>query len=94
MIKTSPDPLMVLSVGGGSILVPESLSGASEIIRPPFHEVANAAGASVSQIKVTVDFVQDTTDQMVPKALQRAKKSPSNVRSRQELSKAASKLRR
>ncbi|TID16830.1 hypothetical protein E6O75_ATG09596 [Venturia nashicola] len=74
VIKTSPEPLTVLSVGGGSILVPQTgLSGASKIIRPPYHDVANAVGAAISQVGGTVDIVQDTTDQTVPQALQHAK---------------------
>lgn len=40
LCKTSPDPLPVLLVGGGSVVAPETLKGASKIICPPFHDVA------------------------------------------------------
>lgn len=40
LCKTSPEPLPVLLVGGGSVLAPKSLKGASSLICPPFHDVA------------------------------------------------------
>ncbi|TQN65061.1 putative D-/L-hydantoinase subunit A [Colletotrichum shisoi] len=49
VIKTSPDPVPVLLVGGGAILSPERLKGASKLIRPPFHDVANAVGAAIAR---------------------------------------------
>ncbi|OJD29585.1 hydantoinase oxoprolinase [Diplodia corticola] len=73
LCKTSPDPLPVLLVGGGSVLAPESLKGASKIICPPFHDVANAVGAAVSKVGGVVDLVQSTEHQTQQEAIQRAK---------------------
>ena len=35
-------------VGGGSVLVPDTLPGVSEILRPAHHDVANAIGAAIA----------------------------------------------
>ncbi|KAK1961833.1 hydantoinase/oxoprolinase [Colletotrichum sublineola] len=74
VIKTSPDPVPVLLVGGGAILSPESLRGASELIRPPFHDVANAVGAAIARVCGAVDIVQGTTHQTESQAIENAKK--------------------
>ena len=74
MVKTSPEDLPVLLVGGGSVIVAEgSIKGASQLIRPPFHDVANAVGAAVSKVGGTVDLVQNTENQTVAEAVQYAK---------------------
>ena len=73
MVKTSPEPLPVLLVGGGSILAPDHLSGASELIRPPFHDVANAVGAACSKVGGTVDIVQGVAAQTIAQATAYAK---------------------
>lgn len=46
----SSDPLPVVLVGGGSILVTEKLSAASEMHCPEYSGVANAIGAAIAQI--------------------------------------------
>jgi N-methylhydantoinase A/oxoprolinase/acetone carboxylase beta subunit len=74
VMKTSPEPLPVLLVGGGSIIAPEKLEGASSLIRPPFHDVANAVGAAVGKVGGIVDIVQGTSSQTVVEATERAKK--------------------
>ena len=48
-MKTSPEDINVLLVGGGSIIVPGALAGVKEIIRPPFFSVANAVGAAMAK---------------------------------------------
>ncbi|GAB7355111.1 hypothetical protein MBLNU459_g5688t1 [Dothideomycetes sp. NU459] len=72
-IKTSPEPLPVLLVGGGSVLAPDSLTGASVLIRPPFHDVANAVGAACSKVGGSVDIVQGVSNQTVAQATEHAK---------------------
>jgi N-methylhydantoinase A/oxoprolinase/acetone carboxylase beta subunit len=59
-MKTSADGLPVVLVGGGSILLPDSLEGASRVVRPEHFEVANAIGAAISQVSGAVDGVFDT----------------------------------
>ncbi|KAJ4385735.1 hypothetical protein N0V93_010165 [Gnomoniopsis smithogilvyi] len=73
VIKTSADPMPVLLVGGGAVLAPEEISGASTVIRPPFHDVANAVGAAISRVCGTVDIVQNTSQQTEAQAIQYAK---------------------
>lgn len=49
-MKPSSDPIPVILVGGGSVLVTESMGAASEVIRPEHADVANAIGAAIAQI--------------------------------------------
>lgn len=74
VVKTSPDPVPVLLVGGGAVLAPDALDGASELIRPPFHDVANAVGAAICKVCGSVDIVQGTTHQTETQAIEHAKK--------------------
>lgn len=46
----SSDPLPVVLVGGGAVLVSEKLSAASEMLCPEHSGVANAIGAAIAQI--------------------------------------------
>ncbi|KAI9164049.1 putative D-/L-hydantoinase subunit A [Paramyrothecium foliicola] len=73
MIKTAADPLPVILVGGGAVLASDDIVGASKVIRPPFHDVANAIGAAISRVSGTVDIVQNTTQQTETQAVERAK---------------------
>ena len=56
-MRTSADPIPVVAVGGGSILLPEDLPGASLVVRPEHHAVANAIGAAIAQVGGEVDRV-------------------------------------
>ncbi len=56
-MKTSADPIPVVVVGGGSILLGDSLQGASELVKPERFAVANAIGAAIAQVGGEVDKV-------------------------------------
>ncbi|WP_044895499.1 hydantoinase/oxoprolinase N-terminal domain-containing protein [Bacillus alveayuensis] len=56
-MKTSSAPVPVILVGGGSILLPESLKGASKVILPDHFGVANAIGAAIAQVSGQVEKV-------------------------------------
>lgn len=56
-MRTSPEPLPVVTVGGGSVLLPTSLPGLGESHRPENYAVANAIGAAIAQIGGEVDQV-------------------------------------
>jgi N-methylhydantoinase A/oxoprolinase/acetone carboxylase beta subunit len=56
-MRTSATPLPVVAVGGGSILVPDALEGASEVHRPEHFAVANAIGAAIAQVGGEVDRI-------------------------------------
>ncbi|KAF3490740.1 hydantoinase [Arthroderma uncinatum] len=72
-MKTSPAPLPVLLVGGGSILASTELEGVSKVIFPPFHSVANAVGAAMSKVGGTVDSIQSTAEKAVSQVIEEAK---------------------
>lgn len=56
-MKTSADPLPVILVGGGSILISRPLPSASEVLRPENAGVANAIGAAIAQVGGEVDRI-------------------------------------
>jgi N-methylhydantoinase A/oxoprolinase/acetone carboxylase beta subunit len=56
-MRTSPQPLPVVAVGGGSILIPDKLPGFDEVRRPDHYAVANAIGAAIAQVGGEVDRI-------------------------------------
>jgi N-methylhydantoinase A/oxoprolinase/acetone carboxylase beta subunit len=56
-IKTSADAVPVVLVGGGTILLGDSLAGASELVKPDHASVANAIGAAIAQVGGEIDHV-------------------------------------
>ena len=56
-MKTSAEPLPVILVGGGAVLITRKLEAASEIVRPGYAGVANAIGAAIAQVGGEVDRV-------------------------------------
>lgn len=54
-MKTSPEDVTILLVGGGSIIAPEEITGVAQIVRPPFFSVANAVGAAMAKGSSKVD---------------------------------------
>jgi N-methylhydantoinase A/oxoprolinase/acetone carboxylase beta subunit len=56
-MKTSREPIPVVVVGGGSVLLGDTLPGASELIKPPHFAVANAIGAAIGQVGGEVDRI-------------------------------------
>ncbi|MDQ4502311.1 hydantoinase/oxoprolinase family protein [Sinomonas sp. ASV322] len=56
-MRTSPEPIPVVAVGGGSILLPDELSLFGAVHRPENYAVANAIGASIAQVGGEIDKV-------------------------------------
>ncbi len=56
-MKLSRADVPVVLVGGGSILLGETLAGASRLLRPPHADVANAIGAAIAQVSGQVERV-------------------------------------
>jgi len=56
-MKTSAEPVPLIMVGGGSILVNQDIPGTSDLIVPENASVANAIGASIAQVGGVVDKV-------------------------------------
>ena len=56
-VKLSQEDVPVVLVGGGSVLLEDSLAGASRVMRPEHAGVANAIGAAIAQIGGQVERV-------------------------------------
>jgi N-methylhydantoinase A/oxoprolinase/acetone carboxylase beta subunit len=54
--RLSAEPIPLIAVGGGSILMPDHLAGL-EVIRPPYFAAANAIGAAIAQTSGEVDRI-------------------------------------
>lgn len=61
-MKTSSEPIPVIIVGGGSVLVARPVAGASEMVKPEHFEAANAVGAAIAQISGEVDRIYALDD--------------------------------
>lgn len=72
-MKTSAEDLPVVLVGGGAALMPESLKGASRVIRPAHASVANAIGAALGDISGTVERIYSLEEQDYQKVIQEAR---------------------
>lgn len=61
-VRVTPEPLPVVLVGGGSVLLKNRLRGVSQVIRPDHFDVANAIGVAIAEIGADVDtiFTYDT----------------------------------
>jgi N-methylhydantoinase A/oxoprolinase/acetone carboxylase beta subunit len=67
-MKTGPDAVSVVLVGGGSVILGGEVPGASRVVLPPHHGVANAVGSAIAQVGGQVDRVAalaDTTREAV-----------------------------
>jgi N-methylhydantoinase A/oxoprolinase/acetone carboxylase beta subunit len=56
-MKADAAPVPLLAVGGGAFLVPDTLPGVSEVLRPANAAVANAVGAAIAQVSGEADQV-------------------------------------
>ena len=56
-MKTEAADIPVIAVGGGAFLVPERLSGVSEVLHVEHGAVANAVGAAIAQVSGECDQI-------------------------------------
>jgi N-methylhydantoinase A/oxoprolinase/acetone carboxylase beta subunit len=70
--RLSPEPLPVIVVGGGSILVDGDIAGL-QVIKPNHYGVANAVGAAIAQVSGEIDRVYALAEIGREKALEDAK---------------------
>jgi N-methylhydantoinase A/oxoprolinase/acetone carboxylase beta subunit len=71
--KTTAEDMPVVLVGGGSILLPSTLKGASTVHRPEHFDVANAIGAAIAQVSGSVDGIYDVASQGREAVIERIK---------------------
>ena len=71
--RLSPEPLPVIVVGGGSILVGDRI-GELEVVKPDHYAVANAVGAAIAQVSGEIDRVYALADMGRTEALDDAKR--------------------
>ncbi|KAK0658398.1 Hydantoin utilization protein A [Lasiodiplodia hormozganensis] len=64
-MKTSPADLPVVLVAGGAVIAPETLKGASRVVKPRYAGVANAVGAAMAGVSAVVDTVRSTAKKSV-----------------------------
>jgi N-methylhydantoinase A/oxoprolinase/acetone carboxylase beta subunit len=76
-MKTSAEPIPVIVVGGGSVLIAQPIAGASEMVKPDHFEAANAVGAAIGQISGEVDRVYSLESRSRANALDDAKSEAS-----------------
>lgn len=72
-MKLSRSDQPVVAVGGGSVLMPASLVGVSEIIRPDHHDVANAVGAAIASVSAEIDQIFGLTGTTREETIEKAK---------------------
>ncbi|PSL00601.1 hydantoinase/oxoprolinase-like protein [Murinocardiopsis flavida] len=56
-MRVSAEPLPIVAVGGGSVLLPDRLDDGAALVRPDNFPVANAVGAAIAQVGGEVDRV-------------------------------------
>ncbi|MBQ1302982.1 MAG: hydantoinase/oxoprolinase family protein [Firmicutes bacterium] len=58
-MKVSSSDVDVILVGGGSIILPEDLQGASTVTKPDYFSTANAIGSAISKVSGIVEKLVD-----------------------------------
>ena len=74
VMKVSSEDIDVILVGGGSILLPETLAGARSVTKPNFFGTANAIGSAISKVSGTYEALIDYNELPRDRALEQAKK--------------------
>ncbi|KAF2033121.1 hypothetical protein EK21DRAFT_98439 [Setomelanomma holmii] len=58
-MKTSPEDIPVVLVGGGTLISPDVLAGGSKVVKPNWSGVANAIGAATARVSGVVDSLSE-----------------------------------
>ena len=56
-MKTNATDIPLILVGGGAVLISETLAGTSETVTPEAAGVANAVGAAIGQVSGSIDRI-------------------------------------
>lgn len=68
-IRTEPDPLPAIVVGGASFLIPEDIDGVTSVHCPEYYDTANAIGVATAQVSGQSDQIYDLENQSRQEAL-------------------------
>lgn len=74
-MKLSAEPVPLVLVGGGSILITGGVEGVSEVVRPANHDVANALGAAIAQVSGQVDRIYSLSEMSRDEAMKNARET-------------------
>ncbi|KAK0434338.1 hypothetical protein EV421DRAFT_2011351 [Armillaria borealis] len=74
-MKTNAEDIPVLLVGGGAVLAPDKLDGASTVEKPEYAGVANAIGAAIARVSGIVDTIVSTSEQSNHAAMEEVSKA-------------------
>lgn len=74
-MKTSAEPVDVILVGGGSILVRDKLEGVSQIVRPAHYDAANAIGAALGEVSGETERIYSLDEMTYDQAMEDAKRN-------------------
>ena len=74
VMKVSSDDLDVILVGGGSIILPEKLTGARSVTKHAFFGTANAIGSAISKVSGTYEALINYDELPREQALEKAKR--------------------
>ncbi|KAI0817560.1 hypothetical protein GGR55DRAFT_685168 [Xylaria sp. FL0064] len=69
-MKTTPEDLPVLLVGGGAVIAPDTLRGANRVLKPQWSGVANAIGAAIARVGAVIDTVESTESKTTSQLLE------------------------
>ena len=72
-MKVSNADVDVILVGGGSVILPETLEGAASVLKPEFFGTANAIGSAISKVSGTFEKLIDYDKVPREAALEEAK---------------------
>lgn len=74
-MKLTKDPVPLILVGGGSLLISDEIPGTEQIIRPENFGVANALGAAIAQVSGQIERVYSLDTMTRDEAVADAKKT-------------------
>lgn len=72
-MKLSHEDADVILVGGGSVILPENLTGARSVARPDYFGTANAIGSAISKVSGTYEQLVNYDEIPRDEALAKAK---------------------